>query len=51
MSSANWDSRLLEDLAVEQFQIVLSKVLGAYKESISRFGEASGVFEPLSDQL
>ena len=47
----NLDSRLFEDLAVEQFQIILSKVLGACEESIFRFGEASGVFEPLSDQL
>ena len=44
-------SRLLEDFAVEQFQVILSKVLGACEESIFRFGEASGVFEPLSDQF
>lgn len=32
----NWDSRLFEDLAVEQFQIAFPKVLGAAEEC--RFG-------------
>ena len=44
------NSRSFEDLAVEQFQVILSKVLGACEESIFRFGEASGIFEPLPDQ-
>ena len=43
--------KLGEELAVEQFQVVLSKVLRASEEGVFRFGKLAGIFEVQPGQL
>lgn len=47
----NLRKKLCEELAVEQLQVVLSKILRTSEEGVFRFGQPAGVFEVKPSQL